>query len=65
MRNFRVPGATFEVKSFVGDKAADFHIVFQAYVEGLRLLGKEFSFRTRAKVSFFRVEVLKRTYKAE
>ena len=33
--------------------------------EALRLLGKEFSFRTRAEASFFRAEVLKRTYKAE
>ena len=33
--------------------------------EALRLLGKEFSLRTRAEASFFRAEVLKRTYKAE
>ena len=33
--------------------------------EALRLLGKKFSLRTRAEASFFRAEVLKRTYKAE
>ena len=33
--------------------------------EALRLLGKEFSLRTRAEASFFRAEVMKRTYKAE
>ena len=33
--------------------------------EALRLLGKEFSLRTRAEASFFRAEVKKRTYKAE
>ena len=33
--------------------------------EALRVLGKEFSLRTRAEASFFRVEVMKRTYKAE
>ena len=33
--------------------------------EALRLLGKEFSLRTRAEASFFRAEVMKRTDKAE
>ena len=33
--------------------------------EALRLLGKEFSLRTRAEAAFFRAEVLKKTYKAE
>ena len=33
--------------------------------EALRLLGKEFSLRTRAEASFFRAEVMKRAYKAE
>ena len=33
--------------------------------EALRRLGKEFSLRTRAEASFFRAEVMKRTYKAE
>ena len=33
--------------------------------EALRLLGKEFSLRTRAEASFFRAEVMKRTYKAK